>query len=51
MKYKQMKKNGVEGFSKKPSTPFFLFAYKRKQMFEKGWTFLVQFFLPAHLQK
>ena len=29
MKYQQIKKIGVEGFSEKPSTPIFLFAYKR----------------------
>ena len=46
MKYKQIKKIGVEGFSEKPSTPIVLFAYKRKKMFEKRWKFL-----PAILHK
>ena len=33
MKYKQIKKIGVEGFSEKPSTSIFLFAYKKTEIF------------------
>ena len=46
MKYKQIKKIGMEGFSEKSSTPIFLFAYKRKKGLKKAehfwWSFLCQ---------
>ena len=50
MKYKKIKKSGVEGFSEKPSTPISLFAYKRKKGLKKAEN-LVQISLPAYLKK
>ena len=51
MKYKQIKKIGVEGFSENLPPLFFLFAYKRKKMFEKGWTFFCASFLASIFNK
>ena len=50
MKYKQIK-IGVEGFQTFHPIFSFYLLIKEKKMFENGWTFLVQFFLPAILQK
>ena len=51
MKYKQIKKNGVEGFSEKPSIPIFFYLLIKEKRFEKNWLFLVQIYLPAYLKK
>ena len=50
MKYKQIKKNGVEGFFRKTFHPYFLFAIKRKK-YLKGAEIFCAIILPAFLQK
>ena len=39
MKYKQIKKNGMEGFSEKILHPYLFYLLKKEKKIEKGWKF------------
>ena len=52
IKYKQIKKDGVESFSEKPSIPFFFYLLiKEQKMLEKGWKLLCNFFCQHFCKK